>query len=451
MLAELANSVRSGQLDPVDLVDEALRRIDDARHLNAVIAIYADEAREVARNHDRQGALAGLPVLVKDMARVKGHVTTMGSKLFVDAAPDAEDDIVVRRLRDAGAIVLGRTNSPEFGGIASTFNDVYGATGNPWNAQYTPGGSSGGSASALAAGLVPLVTTSDGGGSTRAPSALSGLLGYKPTMGAIGRNLLPRWIDFSTQGITAASVADLMTQVAVFLGAARGDTHSFPTRALDLEVRAPKKVFACRTFREDIDPEIEENFERTLDVIAAQGIQVVRIDNPSRQDFSLGWFIISTAQLAESLLSVQDQWDDFTDYIRVQVEFGMRTTTAQYIAAHRLRHEATGVFDDILEESSCIVVPTTNARAWKADAIMTNAAGNVTNDPAIAMNTTECNFTGHPGVSVPMGLDNNGVPCGLQVIAPRFHDGLAIGLAQVLERAQPWPVVAPGFTQFGLS
>jgi Asp-tRNA(Asn)/Glu-tRNA(Gln) amidotransferase A subunit family amidase len=451
MLAELAAAVGAGRIDPVDLVEESLRRIEQTRHLNAVIAVYADEAREAARQHNRKGPLAGLPFLVKDMARVKGHVTTMGSTLYVDAAPDTEDDAVVQRLREAGAIIVGRTNSPEFGGIATTFNSVYGATGNPWNPEYTPGGSSGGSGSALASGIVPLVTTSDGGGSTRCPSSLSGLLGYKPTMGAIGRNLLPRWIDFSTQGITAASVADLMTQVSVFLGMARGDTHSFPTSAIDLEMRTPKKVFACRTFREDIDSDIEENFERTLDVIAGQGIEVVRIDNPSRPEFSLGWYIISTAQLAQSLLDVQDKWDQLTDYIRPQVEFGMRTTTAQYIAAHRMRHEATGIFDDILEPSSCIVVPVTNARAWKADAMMTNSAGKVSNDPAIAMNTTECNFTGHPGMSIPMGVDNNGVPCGLQVIAPRFQDGLAFGLAQVLERAQPWPLVAPGFTQFGLS
>jgi len=203
MLNELATQVRNGTIDPVDLVKESLRRIEAASELNAVVDLYADEALTIAQTHSRQGSLAGLPLLVKDMARVKGHVTTAGSLLYKDAAPDADDDIAVARLRAEGAIIIGRTNSPEFGGTAFTSNKLFGATRNPWNPAQSPGGSSGGSSAALAAGLAPLATTSDGGGSVRGPAAATGLVGLKPTMGAVGRNFLPRWIEFSTQGPTA--------------------------------------------------------------------------------------------------------------------------------------------------------------------------------------------------------------------------------------------------------
>ena len=451
MLSELATGVRDGAIDPVDLVTEAIRRIESNRHINAVVDLYPDEALETAKRHSRQGALAGLPVLVKDMARVKGKRTTLGSMLFKDAEPDVVDDVVVERLRDAGAIVLGRTNSPEFGATATTVNRLYGATRNPWNTERTPGGSSGGSAAALAAGLVPLATTSDGGGSVRAPASLCGLIGYKPTMGAIGRNLLPRWIGFSTQGATGASVADVLAEASVTLGAARGDFLSIPRSAVNLEPRIPQRVLACRTFRDDVDEEIEEAFERTLNVLARSGMAVKRIDPPSDRATGVTWVTISAAELAESLLHMRDQWDQTEEYVHGQLLFGEKITTAQYIGAQRERHAVAARFDDLLAGDTVIVTPTSNARAWPAEGPMPSTAGRTTTNAGIALNTPDINVTGHPATSVPIGLDNNGVPIGLQVVGPRFRDGLTLGLAQVLEREQPWPLCAPGFSQFGLA
>jgi amidase len=166
VLRELAAAVRDGRVDPLDLVDESLRRIEAANPtLNAVTALRADEARAEAKASPRLGALAGLPLLVKDMARCAGMRTTFGSPLYADAEPDTVDDVVVARLRAAGAIVLGRSNTPAFGHTGVTTNLLYGATRNPWNPERSPGGSSGGSGAALAAALVPLATASDGGGS----------------------------------------------------------------------------------------------------------------------------------------------------------------------------------------------------------------------------------------------------------------------------------------------
>ena len=449
MLEELAQSVRNGKVDPVDLVEESLRRIDAASDLNAVVAVYADEALAAARSHPRTGAMAGLPLLVKDMARLKGHVTTSGSRLYADGPADDTDDTVVDRLRAAGAIVIGRTNSPEFGATATTVNPVYGATRNPWNRDKAPAGSSGGSAAALAAGLAPLATTSDGGGSVRGPASACGLVGYKPTMGAIGRNILPRWIGFSTQGATGATVADVVYEANVTLGAARGDFLSVPRAGVNLFPVRPTRVMAVRTFRKDVDPEIEAAFERTLSVLEASGMPVERVAAPSDTDTMWAWFTISTAELVQSLRHEKDRWGEMSDYVRMQLAFGDTVTLDDYIAAQRKRHEVSARFDDLLVDGAVIVTPTSNARAWPAEGPMPAKAG-ATTDPMIAQNTGDNNFTGHPAVSVPMGLDDHGVPIGIQVTAPRFEDGLALGLAEHLENVQPWPLCAPGYSRFSL-
>jgi Asp-tRNA(Asn)/Glu-tRNA(Gln) amidotransferase A subunit family amidase len=449
MLEELSAGVRDGSISAVDLVSESIRRIENARYLNAVVALYEEEALAEAQNHNRKGKLAGLPVLVKDMARVKGHITTSGSRLYTSGPVDDADDTVVARLRAEGAIVLGRTNSPEFGATAYTSNLVYGATRNPWNTEKSPGGSSGGSSASLAAGLTPLATTSDGGGSVRGPAAAVGLVGYKPTMGAIGRNILPRWIEFSTQGTTNATVADVLYEARITLGEARGDFLSVPRSGIQLEPQIPTKVLACRTFRSDVDPDIEENFERTLDAIAASGITVERVASPSTNDTIWNWFVISTAELTQSLRHEEHRWDQLSEYVQQQLKFGSTVTIDQYIAAQRFRHEVSARFDDVLVDGAVLVTPTANARSWPAEGPLPTQAG-TTKDPMITLNTPDNNFTGHPAVSVPMGLDEHGVPCGFQVIAPRFHDGLALGLAAHLEKIQPWPLTAPGYQQFSL-
>ena len=450
MLAELSALVRSGHIDPVDLVKESIRRIENASNINAVVALYADEAIEEAKNHSRTGALAGLPLVVKDMARVKGHVTTSGSRLYADGAPDELDDTVVHQLRSEGAIVLGRTNSPEFGATAYTDNLLFGPTRNPWNTDKSPGGSSGGSAAALAAGLAPLATTSDGGGSVRGPAAAVGLVGYKPSMGAIGRNILPRWIDFSTQGSTAATVADVVYQAAITHVPAHGDFLSLPSNAVSLVPRLPKRILVCRTFRSDVDPDVEANFESTLDALAASGLTIERVEAPTDNDTIWNWFVMSTAQLTQSLRHEEHRWHELSEYVQGQLKFGATVTIDQYIAAQRKRHEVSARFDALLGDDAVLLCPTANARSWPAEGPLPSFAG-TTEDPMVTLNTPDANFTGHPATTTPMGLDDNGVPCGLHITGPRFLDDLTLGLAAHLERIQPWAHVAPGYSPFSLS
>src|SRR5262245_28113712 len=194
MLNELASAVQEGRVHPTELVEEALRRIDKYDGpINSVVTLGADQALEAPKQSPRTGALAGIPYLVKDLARCAGFPTSYGSPYSKGNAPETVDDTTVARLRAAGAIPIGKSNTPAYGWTAATTNPVFGSTRNPWNLERTPGGSSGGSAAALAAGLVPIATSSDGGGSVRIPASMCGLVGLKPTIGAIGRDGAPRW------------------------------------------------------------------------------------------------------------------------------------------------------------------------------------------------------------------------------------------------------------------
>lgn len=450
--AALAADVREGRVTPRQLVEEALRRIEAANpSLNAVVALRADEALAEADDHPRTGALAGLPLLVKDLARTVGLRTTFGSRLYADTEPDTVDDIFVERLKAAGAIVVGKSNTPAFGHTAFTDNAVFGPTRNPWNPQRSPGGSSGGSAAALAAGLVPLATTSDGGGSVRIPAALCGLVGYKPTAGAIGRGAVPRWLEFSSMGCTGSTVADVLLEADVVLGAAPGDLMSLPRRAIDLQPRLPSHLIACRTLRAGVDDVIGAAFDDACRRIARDtGLALTVVDEVTTAAAGKSWFVMATAELAQSLVDVRDQWSEFEPTLRQMVEIGATIETFDYLAAARTRWAECARVDALLGHDGVLLTPTVNAVAWAPEGPMPARAGGV-DDSWVAVNTSDFNFTGHPAINVPLGRDTSGVPFGLQLVAPRCREGLAFGIAEVWERLAPWPQVADGYRPFGLN
>jgi len=449
---ELAAAVRGGDIHPRELVEESLRRIEAANaSLNAVVALRADEALDEAARHPRTGALAGLPLLVKDLARTVGMRTTFGSPWYAEAAPDTVDDLLVTRLKAAGAIVVGKTNTPAFGHTAFTDNLVFGPTRNPWNSDRSPGGSSGGSAAALAAGLAPLATTSDGGGSVRIPAALCGLVGYKPTNGALGRGILPRWLEFSSMGCTGSTVADVLLEADTVLGAAPGDVISLPRAGIDLTPRMPSYVVACRTLRVAVDDVIGKAFDAACERIAkTTGLDVRVVDEATSAAAGRSWFVMAAAELAQSLLDRRDRWDELEPTLKLMVEIGAAVTTADYLAAARTRWSECARIDDLLGEDGVLITPTVNAVAWAPEGPLPTRAGGV-DDTWVAVNTSDFNFTSHPAVNVPLGHDDAGVPFGLQIVAPRCREGLAFGLAEAWEQMSPWAAVAPGYRPFGVS
>ncbi len=234
----LADAVRSRRVGSHELVAESLRRIEELDpDLGAVVALRPqalDDARvldaSILEGED-PGPLAGLPLLVKDITDVAGMRTTFGSVAFAGAPPAARDATVVARLRTAGAVVVGKTNTPEFAAAGYTTNLLFGPTRNPWDRDRNPGGSSGGSAAALAAGLAPIATATDGGGSIRIPACYCGLAGLKPTNGVIGRDPIPNWLDLSTDGPFSAHADDLALLLDVLRGPVAGDPTALPAWA----------------------------------------------------------------------------------------------------------------------------------------------------------------------------------------------------------------------------
>jgi Asp-tRNA(Asn)/Glu-tRNA(Gln) amidotransferase A subunit family amidase len=457
VLSELAGAVREGGLSPRELVEESLRRIDKANAgLNAVIATRGDEAvaEADALSSDRgKGPLAGLPLLVKDLSDVEGMPTTLGSPLFAGGPPAGADSTIVARLRAAGAIVVGKTNTPAFGWTGFTDNQVFGPTKNPWNTDRSPGGSSGGSAAALAAGLAAIATTTDGGGSVRIPASMCGLVGYKPTLGLIARDHAPRWITFSTAGATSATVADVMLEASILSGPNGTDLNELPAGSVPIEAVRPGRVVACRTLRADVDPAVAAAFDETVRVIQDDlRIPVTTVERAyDIDDLPFRWFMLGAAELAESLAEHRERWDDFEPGLAMMLHVGEGVSVAQYLAAQRARYAVGHAIETALGDDAVLVTPTLNVTSWGPSGPLPDAAGSVTDDPSIAVNTMDLNYTGQPAVSVPMGLGPEGVPMGLQIVAPRFADRLALGLAAALEQARPWPATAPGFEPFGVS
>jgi Asp-tRNA(Asn)/Glu-tRNA(Gln) amidotransferase A subunit family amidase len=242
-------------------------------------------------------------------------------------------------------------------------------------------------------------------------------------MGGIGRNVLPRWIHFSTQGATGASVADILLEASIILGPAVGDFLSVPRRAIDLEPVRPARAVATRSFRADVDPVIATAFDEVASTLTGAGLPVQPVEPPSDSVVAASWAIIAAAELAESLGGARDRWDEFEPSLRDQVILGESVRTADYIAAQRLRHQVTARFDELLGTDAVLVVPTVNAASWPPEGPLPTRAGAVVDDPAIAVNTVDLNFTGHPAVNVPMGRDEAGVPFGLQIVAPASPTG----------------------------
>jgi Asp-tRNA(Asn)/Glu-tRNA(Gln) amidotransferase A subunit family amidase len=452
-LRALAAAVGSRRIAARELVRRSLERIEALDpDINAVVALRAEEALDDASGLDaliasggEAGPLAGLPLLVKDMTDVAGMPTTFGSLVF-EAAPAATTDaVVVSRLRAAGAIVVGKTNLPEFAAEGFTSNRLFGTTRNPRNLERTPGGSSGGSAAALVAGMAAIATATDGGGSIRIPAAYCGLVGLKPTNGIIGRDPIPDWIDLSTDGPLAVHADDLGLLLDVLGGPTPGDPTAQVRRAaagdggigrvrsierftdfgpLPPEVAAPF-ADAVAAFAEAFDVEVEPTTPHEVFADA-------RVDDD--------WYVLAGAEHAQLFGRAwyEEHQRELTPSIRWFFGEGLDVTIEDYLAARRRRFEHVRALDQLLGPDGLLLSPVMAADACLADG-WDDGTG-----PEIYCCAAQ-NVTGHPALSLPCGAFPSGVPFGLQVTAARFRDDLLLDVARRWEEARPWPAVAPGY------
>jgi Asp-tRNA(Asn)/Glu-tRNA(Gln) amidotransferase A subunit family amidase len=461
VLREIAEAVRRRDVTARELVERSLARIDAANpELNAVVARRDDDALAEADALDERiaagrevGPLAGVPFLVKDIEDLTGIPTTYGSALFKDAQPALRDGLIPRRLRAAGAIPVGKTNTPEFATDGITDNLVFGATRNPWGPAWSPGGSSGGSAAAIASGMAPIATATDGGGSIRIPASFCGLVGIKPTNGLIGRDPIPAWIDLSTDGPFATSVADLRLLMSVEVGPVAGDPSALPAWQPGPGGR-PTRLLAAPRFVPwgPLPDPVAAAFDAAL--AAAErilGLPVERLEpealfrsgNPD-----LDWFVITSTEHVGLLTRgvVEAGLGEMHPSTRAFMEQGLSTSTDDYMSARRRRFEFVRELDELLGESAVLMTPTVASEGWTADGTMVGAS-----EPGLqpeVYNTAVQNLTGHPAISFPAGRLANGLPFGLQATGPRFRDDLLLDVAETWERADPWPAAAPGYEPF---
>ena len=449
---ELAALVRTGELSPVALMERSLARIDELNPtLNAFVEVDAEGAMRQAEvlaerlaGGEDVGPFAGLPLGVKDLENAAGFVTTRGSRLYRENRVDF-DDALVARLKAAGAIVVGKTNTPEFGHIPFTDNELFGATRSPWNLDRTPGGSSGGSSAALASGMVPLATASDGGGSIRIPACYTGLYGLKPSQGRtpIAPRAMPSWLSISCYGPLTRCVRDAAIYLDVVAGPDPRDPESLPAPDISytetLEEPLPKLRIA---FNETlgvtrVQSDVLRQVRDAAEAFAAMGHEVEE-NHDTIPEMGGWWARVSAFQ------SLGQEWDNFSTrhdeftarYIR-QLDRALEVSPSDFQEFLRRRGELITWTAGLFEQYDLLLTPTLPTEPFApAGPIPREIEGEPGN--AIAF-TYPFNFTGHPAASVPAGLTDNGLPCGLQIVAPRHRDDLVLRSSYAYEQARPFP------------
>jgi aspartyl-tRNA(Asn)/glutamyl-tRNA(Gln) amidotransferase subunit A len=453
-VAELSTLIAKGAVSPREVVDGFLGRI--AVHnpsLNAFVTVCADEARrearrlteELARGASR-GPLHGIPFAVKDLTDTAGLRTTYGSSLFREHVP-AHDAEPVARLRAAGAIILGKTNTHEFACGVTTTNPHYGATHNPWRNGRVPGGSSGGSAAAVAAGLVPLATGSDTGGSIRVPSALCGCVGLKPTHGRVSlRGTYPMAASCDHVGPIAGTARDCalaLNAMAAFDPAdpwSRRFANEDFTCALERPLRGRRVAIAPGYRPLPLAAEVALNLERVVAALDALGAEVVEVELPAVDEVREAAAIIwaeTYAQHAEQFAKHRTAYgaDLQAEFARVAAV----EATALVHALHARERVARAVELVVTDRAEALVLPTVPVVAPPIGAETIEVEGeSVPVLLALASYTLLHNLTRLPTIAVPAGIAEGGLPVSVQITTARGAEACALGVAHQLERVL-WP------------
>ncbi len=455
---EIADAVRRGERRAVEVLDEALvavaagnERLGAFVHVDEQVARAAAEAVDVAVAEGRDpGPFAGVPIGVKDLEDCGGMPTSHGSLAFAERGPVGADSLHVARLRAAGAVPIGKTAAPEFGTLNFTKTRAFGVARNPWDIERTPGGSSGGSAAAVAAGLVPVATASDGGGSTRIPASFCGLVGFKPSYGRIPHPGAPG-SETAVAGLLTTTVAESARHLDVTAGPDDRDRFSLPRPLVNYEsaieslpldgLRArwsPDLGFAL------CDPEVREITETAARSLAEAAGLVLDDDPVVLTDPVRTWLGAGSLDLWLSL--EPGMWpgvaDDLTRYSRSVLEQTESYPVPRVAEAARRREQLTLDAARLFGEVDVVLSPATAVPAFAAAGPPPDT---IDGRPAKPLGASATPFTmlanlcWNPAVSVPAGETAGGLPVGLQIMAARHHDEIPLRLARIWEQTQPWP------------
>ena len=442
-----------GEISPLDLIDAAEQRITRTNpHLNAMPTLCLERARKHAQammaGKRPTGLLHGLPIAVKDLSEVAGVRTTYGSPIYQDFIPQ-QSDYMVQNLEAQGAIVIGKSNTPEFGAGASTFNEVFGKTHNPWNITKSVAGSSGGAAAALAAGQVWLATGSDLGGSLRTPASFNSIIGLRPSPGRVphGPNGNP-WNTMSVNGPMGRNAADTALMLDAMTGQVSGDPISLAVPATSFLncvelAKAPKQIgFSSNLGISPVDPEVHAICEQAAQRFAALGSEIT----DSCPDFSEA---VDTFQVIRAVMfanahyfHLRDHSDKLKPEVIWNIEKGLALKVEDIIRAEQARARLLQNILAFFEQHDLLLCPTAIVPPFDVDMRYVEEVNDQRFDNyiewlSIAFPATLCSC---PAVSVPAGFTTSGLPVGLQIIGPPRAEGRVLAAASLIERAGLTPI-----------
>ena len=456
---EQAALIASKQVSPVELAAMYFERIErlDSR-LNAYLTLTRDEAMAAARAAEdavmRGGELAplhGVPISIKDLQMTKGVRTTMGSLAYKDQVPDA-DSAVVERVRASGAVMLGKTNTPEFGLLGANENRLGEECRNPWDAARTSGASSGGAGAAVAAGLCALGTGGDGGGSIRIPASFCGIYGIKPTQGRVSSfsgvpPAAPTGNLLSQQGPMSRTVRDSAILLQALAGYDGRDVSSLRAPvpdfvgALDRDISGLRIAWSADYGYAGVDPEVIEISAAAARVFEGLGCSVDESGLALEEAFETWWVFFSANVAATQGHLLDDPADPLSWYGRMAIEDGARTSAADFARALGGRDRMISQFADVFDDYDLLLSPTMATTAFPVGEYPEEIAGkrNATRRGwGFLPFTHPINTIGNPAASVPCGFSADGLPVGLHIVGRKGDEATVLAASAAFERAAPW-------------
>jgi aspartyl-tRNA(Asn)/glutamyl-tRNA(Gln) amidotransferase subunit A len=456
--SELSRLIAGRELSSLDAVSAPVTRLERLEDkLNAFITVVREQALAEAKRADEdiahgrnRGPLHGVPVTIKDMFETAGVRTTGGSKILADWVPET-DSALVERLRAAGAIIIGKTNLDEFGHGGTSTLSHFGPVHNPWNIDRIAGGSSGGSAAAVASRIGPLSYGTETGSSVRRPASYCGIVGFKPTFGIISRHGSFRgaWSQDHV-GIFARSVKDItlgLDPVAGFDARDPASVHQEkPAYAARLDANVKGlRVGVLRRFLEGVDPEVRQAFEAALKVLAETGCEIVDLDVPELSYAAMTSMMTSSAESAGiNRHWFREHYHDFVPHVAKGLAVGMTITASEYLTVQRARHRIREALRATFEEVNIIAAPTT---ARVAPLLSEGVRGNGDDARHASYNHSNLlrfpSMLGLPGCSLPCGLNSEGLPVGLQLVGAWFADQTVLNTAFAYQSTTDWHTRRP--------
>lgn len=456
---ELAAAVRGGTLSPTEIVDAIAARMDQLEPtLHAFSTPTLDNAREQAQKlagrlaaGDDVGPLAGVPIGIKDLVATKGIRTAGGSKAYEDFVPD-EDDIVVERLKAADALIIGKTNVPEFGYSGVGHNPVFETTRNPWNPQLTPGGSSAGSGAAVASGMGPMAVGSDGGGSVRIPAAHCGLFGMKASMGRVP--LYPgcrderfpgmsSWESLEHIGPMTRTVADGALMLSVMAGPDARDRHTIPTSdvdwtgSLDDGIQGLRVAYSADLGYAAVDPQVLQIVEDAVSVFENKlGCVVDRADPGFDDPYNAFWGLVAADSDLRGMRAMAEQ-HELSPHL---LDFLARPWSAQDLTDAGMSRKALyNKMWRFMENYDLLLTPTLTVPPFPVHTQgPEKVGGHMVPSFQWLSFTLPINMTGQPAASVPAGWTKDGLPVGLQIVGRHLADQTVLKACAAFEAAAPW-------------